>query len=80
MRLPPELAELLPPDVRERINGLFRSPVTIETMIFTDEPCGLSGYRLSYGKDEEARALRRHRWIVWVICEMLGRPHPRNGV
>lgn len=48
----------------------------IETMILTEKTYRFSDYQIKYQVHDEIRAVRRHQWIVWVICEMIGHPHP----
>ncbi len=49
----------------------------IETMILADESkYRFGGFQLKYEDYEEERAARRHRWLVWIVCELTGHPQP----
>src|SRR5690606_31559768 len=79
-----DLPGSIPPQLAERLKSLhgcedYLSQVgllNIETMILTDKRYRFSNYQLRYDVHEEIVAVRRHQWIVWVICEVTGHPHP----
>ena len=51
-------------------------PAELETMILGPGNYKFLGMQWKYSVHEEERAARRHRWLVWIVCEMLELPQP----